>query len=74
MGHMADGGLGKLLACPRIRERGFSTRSILTGVYCATDPILAYSAGAEINQLQWSSTQPDWVAIAFGQKLQILRV
>eukprot|EP00899_Mesostigma_viride_P008992 jgi/Mesvir1/18094/Mv09395-RA.1 len=38
------------------------------------DPILAYSAGAEINQLQWSSTQPDWVAIAFSTKLQILRV
>ncbi|KAH8963124.1 hypothetical protein BDL97_05G136500 [Sphagnum fallax] len=38
------------------------------------DPILAYTAGAEINQLQWSSTQPDWVAIAFSNKLQILRV
>ena len=38
------------------------------------DPILAYTAGAEINQLQWSSTQPDWVAIAFADKLQILRV
>merc|ERR1711937_497407 len=29
------------------------------------DPILAYHAGAEINNLQWSSAQPDWVAIAF---------
>eukprot|EP00271_Cylindrocystis_brebissonii_P010086 TRINITY_DN26188_c0_g1_i1.p1 TRINITY_DN26188_c0_g1~~TRINITY_DN26188_c0_g1_i1.p1 ORF type:complete len:341 (-),score=64.79 TRINITY_DN26188_c0_g1_i1:966-1988(-) len=38
------------------------------------DPILAYTAGAEINQLQWSSTQPDWVAIAYHTKLQILRV
>ncbi|MQL75530.1 hypothetical protein Taro_007903, partial [Colocasia esculenta] len=38
------------------------------------DPILAYTAGAEIEQLQWSSTQPDWVAIAFSSKLQILRV
>nr|UWK01869.1 WD40 repeat [Erythronium umbilicatum]UWK01870.1 WD40 repeat [Erythronium umbilicatum] len=38
------------------------------------DPILAYTAGAEIEQLQWSSTQPDWVAIAFANKLQILRV
>ena len=38
------------------------------------DPILAYSAGAEINQLQWSSSQPDWIAIAFANKLQILRV
>jgi WD repeat-containing protein 68 len=38
------------------------------------DPILAYSAGAEINQLQWSAAQPDWIAIAFSNKLQILRV
>lgn len=40
---------------------------------CA-DPILAYSAGAEVNQLQWSTTQPDWVAICFANKTQILRV
>jgi WD repeat-containing protein 68 len=38
------------------------------------DPILAYSAGEEINQLQWSSMQPDWVGISFGNKIQILRV
>ncbi|CAL5224078.1 g6704 [Coccomyxa viridis] len=38
------------------------------------DPILAYSAGAEVNQLQWSNTQPDWVAICFSNKTQILRV
>lgn len=38
------------------------------------DPILAYTAGSEIEQLQWSSSQPDWVAIAFSSKLQILRV
>ncbi|KAG6507170.1 hypothetical protein ZIOFF_032511 [Zingiber officinale] len=37
------------------------------------DPILAYTAGVEIEQLQWSSSQPDWVAIAYT-KLQILRV
>jgi WD repeat-containing protein 68 len=38
------------------------------------DPILAYSAEAEVNQLQWSINQPDWIAIAFGSKMQILRV
>ena len=38
------------------------------------DPVLAYEAGSEINQLQWSSTQPDWIAIAFSKSLQILRV
>ena len=38
------------------------------------DPILAYSAGSEINQIQWSAAQPDWIACAFGNKLQCLRV
>jgi len=38
------------------------------------DPILAYYADAEVNQLQWSRSQPDWVAICFDKKLQILRV
>jgi len=38
------------------------------------DPILAYKAAAEVNQLQWSAAQPDWVAIAFANNLQILRV
>lgn len=38
------------------------------------DPILSYMAGAEVNQLQWSASHPDWVAICFGNKTQILRV
>jgi len=38
------------------------------------DPILAYNADGEINNLQWSKSQPDWVSIAFADKLQILRV
>mmetsp|Transcript_9297 Transcript_9297/g.23111 ORF Transcript_9297/g.23111 Transcript_9297/m.23111 type:complete len:353 (-) Transcript_9297:535-1593(-) len=38
------------------------------------DPILAYNADGEINNLQWSASQPDWVSIAFKDKLQILRV
>jgi WD repeat-containing protein 68 len=38
------------------------------------DPILAYNAAGEINNLQWSAAQPDWVSIAFHDKLQILRV
>jgi WD repeat-containing protein 68 len=38
------------------------------------DPILAYNADGEINNLQWSASQPDWVSIAFNDKLQILRV
>ena len=38
------------------------------------DPILAYNAEGEVNNLQWSTSQPDWVSIAFADKLQILRV
>lgn len=38
------------------------------------DPILAYNAEGEINNLQWSSSMPDWVSISFYDKLQILRV
>jgi len=38
------------------------------------DPILAYNAEGEINNLQWSASQPDWVSIAFQDKFQILRV
>lgn len=38
------------------------------------DPILAYSAGWEINQLQWSVGQPSWIGIAFANKVQLLRV
>ncbi|KAH6759422.1 Transducin/WD40 repeat-like superfamily protein [Perilla frutescens var. frutescens] len=39
-----------------------------------SEPILAYAAGGEIEQMQWSSLQPDWIAIAFSNKLQILQV
>ena len=38
------------------------------------DPLLSYQAVAEINTLQWSAVQPDWVAITFGNKAQVLRV
>ena len=38
------------------------------------DPILAYTAEEQVNQLQWSASHPEWIAIAFADKLQILRV
>ncbi|UYV67327.1 DCAF7 [Cordylochernes scorpioides] len=38
------------------------------------DPILAYTAEGEINQIQWASTQPDWIAICYNNFLEILRV
>ncbi|KAL6749764.1 WD40-repeat-containing domain protein, partial [Haematococcus lacustris] len=44
------------------------------GLVTPLDPILAYSAGAEIQSLQWSAASPDWLAICFANKTQILRV
>ena len=38
------------------------------------DPILAYDAKKEINNLQWSSSHPEWISIVMGNALQILRV
>jgi len=38
------------------------------------EPILAYDAKSEINNMIWSAAQPDWISIAFQNKLQILRV
>lgn len=38
------------------------------------DPLLAYTAEGEINQIQWASTQPDWIAICYNSCLEILRV
>lgn len=37
-------------------------------------PILAYVAEGEINQVQWSSTQSDWIAICYRDNVEILRV
>jgi DDB1- and CUL4-associated factor 7 len=37
------------------------------------DPILAYRADEEINNLQWSASQSDWISIAFSNKLQICK-
>ncbi|CAB1342156.1 unnamed protein product, partial [Coregonus sp. 'balchen'] len=37
------------------------------------DPILAYTAEGEINNVQWASTQPDWIAIGYNNCLEILR-
>ena len=47
---------------------------VLYGVFVPADPILAYCADGEVNQLKWSGVQPDWVAITFDSSMQILRV
>lgn len=38
------------------------------------DPILSYTADSEINQLSWNAAQPEWIAVAFGDTVQALRV
>ncbi len=38
------------------------------------DPFLSYTAESEVNALQWPSSSPEWIAIAFNNKLQALKV
>eukprot|EP00605_Chrysophyceae_sp_TOSAG23-4_P000721 GSChrysophyteH1.ASY1.ANO1.805.1 assembled CDS len=38
------------------------------------DPILAYSAAGEINNVQWRASHQDWVGITYGNEVQVLRV
>lgn len=38
------------------------------------EPILAYACDGPINQLHWSALQPEWIGIAFGDRVRILRV
>jgi WD repeat-containing protein 68 len=38
------------------------------------DPILAFMAQGEINQLQWDASHEDWIAICFNNTLQVLKV
>lgn len=38
------------------------------------EPVLAYKAPAEINNVQWDPSLTDWVTICFENKFQLLRV
>ena len=38
------------------------------------DPLLEYCAGGCVNNMVWSSSQPDWLSIAFDDTVQILLV
>uniref|UniRef100_A0A1I7U273 WD_REPEATS_REGION domain-containing protein n=1 Tax=Caenorhabditis tropicalis TaxID=1561998 RepID=A0A1I7U273_9PELO len=38
------------------------------------DPILAYTAGGEVNQIHWGPVHSNWIAICFNKTLEILRV
>ena len=39
-----------------------------------TEPMLAYTAGAEIPALQWPSSQFDWIAVAFNRCVQTVKI
>jgi WD repeat-containing protein 68 len=39
-----------------------------------TDPILAYNAGSEINQLSWNRMLHDWIGISTGNFITVLKV
>jgi len=38
------------------------------------EPVLAFDAGVSINNLEWSSSNPDWIGIVSEKKFQCLRV
>jgi len=38
------------------------------------DPILAYTAEGEINNVAWSISAPEWVCISFNSRVQLLKV
>ena len=38
------------------------------------DPVLAYNADAEINQLQWCSSHEDYISICYNNYVQLLKV
>lgn len=40
----------------------------------SAEPILAYSAGAPVNNMDWCGLHYDWIAIAYGSSIQTLRV
>lgn len=38
------------------------------------EPILAYQAAGEINNVKWSSSNQEWISIAFDKRVEFLRV
>jgi hypothetical protein len=64
------GGSGGAVGAGAAAAGGGAAADVSSGL----DPILSYTAGSDINQLQWSVAQPDWIAINFGVTTQVLRV
>ncbi|CAJ0939050.1 unnamed protein product, partial [Mesorhabditis belari] len=57
---------------------GDDQQALIWDVQCmprpVDDPILAYSAGGEVNQVHWGSVHNNWICICFNKTLEILRV
>ena len=72
------GSLGQQLSVPCSVSTGDDHQALIWDIQqmprAIEDPILAYTADGEINQIQWASTQPDWIAICYNNNLEILRV
>jgi WD repeat-containing protein 68 len=44
------------------------------GHYTIDDPVLAYTASAEINNMLWCRSHEDWIVISYAKQVQILKV
>jgi len=40
----------------------------------STEPALVYTAMAEISAVQWPSSQPEWISIAFNKCVQVVKI
>ncbi|GMR57151.1 hypothetical protein PMAYCL1PPCAC_27346, partial [Pristionchus mayeri] len=57
---------------------GDDKQALIWDVQCmprpVDDPILAYTAGGEVNQVHWGAVHKNWISICFNKTLEILRV
>jgi WD repeat-containing protein 68 len=38
------------------------------------EPMFTYFAENEVTAIQWPITNPEWIGIAFGKKVQVLKI
>ncbi|CAD5230484.1 unnamed protein product [Bursaphelenchus xylophilus] len=49
-------------------------QALIWQVHHENEPILAYPGGGEITKIRWSGAYSNWIAIAFNNKIELLRV
>lgn len=42
--------------------------------FSVEDPVLAYTANNEINNMIWDKSHEDWISISYSKFVQILKV